>query len=73
VGLVMSYNLSELDVDQKNQIELDKQAAFLVWKLKQATIGPDAINQYLQTLRTDAEKTFFERSIAKYKQQMGVA
>lgn len=69
----MSYNLAELDVEQKNQIELDKQAAFLVWKLKQATAGPDAINKYSQTLRTEAEKIIFDQSVIKYKKQMGIA
>ncbi len=68
----MSFNLAELDVEQKNLIELDKQAAFLVWKLKQATIGPDAIVKYSQSLKSEAQKAGFEQSVTKYKRQMGL-
>ncbi|MEF1230207.1 DUF3283 family protein, partial [Vibrio fortis] len=39
----MSINLSLLPPDEKNKIELDKQASFLVWQLKQAKCGPEAI------------------------------
>lgn len=69
----MPYNLAELDAEQKNLIELDKQAAFMVWKLKQATIGPDAIVSYGRALRSEVQKSSFEQSVIKYKKQMGVA
>ncbi|HCH3796869.1 TPA: DUF3283 family protein, partial [Vibrio parahaemolyticus] len=38
----MSFNLSLLPPDEKNKIELDKQASFLVWKLREAKSGPEA-------------------------------
>ena len=68
----MLYNLAELDAEKKNQIELDKQAAFFVWQLKQSVIGPDVIIKYSQALRSENDKVCFEQSISKYKKQMGI-
>ncbi|MGX9416427.1 DUF3283 family protein [Vibrio sp. RC27] len=68
----MLYNLAELDADTKNRIEIDKQAAYFIWQLKQSMIGPDVISKYSQALRSDDDKVCFEDSINKYKKQMGV-
>lgn len=35
----MSFNLSLLPSEEKNEVEIDKQASFLVWKIKQAQAG----------------------------------
>lgn len=68
----MSVNLSLLPADEKNVIELDKQASFLVWKLKQAKVGPQEIMTQRTKLKSDEEKACFDQSIAKYKKVMGV-
>ncbi|CAK4074798.1 DUF3283 family protein [Vibrio sp. MarTm2] len=69
----MSINLSNLPAEEKNKVELDKQASFLVWKLREAKAVPDEIDQEADKIRDDNERTFFLESVAKYKRVMGVA
>ncbi len=69
----MSFNLSLLPPDEKNKIELDKQASFLVWKLRETKSGPDAIEAQLSKINDADEKAFFQQSVEKYKRVMGVA
>ncbi|GLO62859.1 hypothetical protein MACH09_33670 [Vibrio sp. MACH09] len=68
----MSVNLSLLAANEKQLIELDKQASFLVWKLKQAKVGPEEIIAQSAKLKSDEERACFEQSIEKYKRVMGV-
>ncbi|MFC1233561.1 MULTISPECIES: DUF3283 family protein [unclassified Vibrio] len=68
----MPVNLSLLSVEEKNKIEIDKQASYLVWQLKQAKIGPNEMLIQREKLKNEDEKTCFEQSVAKYKRAMGV-
>ncbi|SHO54554.1 DUF3283 family protein [Vibrio quintilis] len=68
----MSFNLAELAAGEKNRIELDKQAAFLVWKLKQGKAGPEEITKYISSIRSADEQTWFQQCVEKYKRVMGV-
>tara|TARA_Y100001956_G_C4118274_1_gene186028 strand:- start:89 stop:298 length:210 start_codon:yes stop_codon:yes gene_type:complete len=69
----MSINLSNLPAEEKNKVELDKQASFLVWKLREAKAVPDEIDQEAGKIRDDNERAFFLESVTKYKRVMGVA
>jgi hypothetical protein len=69
----MSINLSTLPASEKNKIELDKQASFLVWKLREAKAIPDEIDQEAAKILDEGEKVAFLESVAKYKRVMGVA
>lgn len=69
----MPINLSLLPAEEKNKIEIDKQASYLVWQLKQAKSGPNEVITQRDKLKNENEKTWFEQSIAKYKRIMGVA
>ncbi|MGF1909439.1 DUF3283 family protein [Vibrio kasasachensis] len=69
----MSVNLSLLPASEKNKVELDKQASFLVWKLKEAKSGPEVIVQQANQLVDEAERTWFMQSVDKYKRMMGIA
>jgi hypothetical protein len=69
----MSINLSNLSASEKNKIELDKQASFLVWKLREAKAGPDEIDQAAAKIADDEEQASFLESVAIYKRVMGVA
>ena len=69
----MSFNLSLLPPDEKNKIELDKQASFLVWKLKEAKSGPEVIEEQLSKINDADEKVFFQQAVDKYKRVMCVA
>ncbi|MHA2761567.1 DUF3283 family protein [Vibrio harveyi] len=68
----MSFNLSLLPPDEKNKVELDKQASFLVWKLKEAKSGPEVIDEQLSKINDADEKVFFQQAVDKYKRVMGV-
>ena len=68
----MSFNLAELSAEEKNRIELDKQAAFLVWKLKQGKAGPEILAQHQEKIRSAAEQSWFQQSVDKYKKVMSV-
>ena len=69
----MSVNLSLLPADEKNKVELDKQASFLVWKLKEAKSGPEEIIQQANQLVDETERTWFMQIVEKYKRLMGIA
>jgi hypothetical protein len=71
--IFMSFNLSLLAPDEKNKVELDKQASFLVWRMKEAKCGPEAIIERANKITDLREKAFFEQSIEKYKRAMRVA
>ncbi|MCJ2377589.1 DUF3283 family protein [Vibrio sp. ZSDZ34] len=66
------YNLSLLPPEDKNRIEIDKQASYIVWQIKEAKIGPEAISTQLAKLLNEAEKEWFEQCVSKYKKIMGV-
>ncbi|MGT8844047.1 DUF3283 domain-containing protein [Vibrio cholerae] len=73
VGLLMSFNLALLTAAEKNRVELDKQASYLVWRLKQAKAGPEEITKQMAKIASESEKQWFQQSIEKYKRVMGVA
>lgn len=68
----MSINLSLLPAAEKNKIELDKQASYAVWQLKQAKAGPDLLIREAEKIRNPDERDFFEQAIQKYKRIMDV-
>lgn len=68
----MSINLSTLPASEKNTIELDKQASFLVWKLKQGKAVASDIDQQAAKIIDQQEQALFLESVAKYKRVMGV-
>ncbi len=68
----MSVNLSLLPENEKNRVELDKQAAFLVWKYKESKAAPNEIETYTDGLRSEEDKVCFRQSIEKYQTMMGI-
>jgi hypothetical protein len=68
----MSFNLAQRSAEDRNRIELDKQAAFVVWKLKQGKSGPEEILRQTEALRTAEEQAWFQQAIEKYKRTMGL-
>ncbi|GLT16891.1 pyridoxamine 5'-phosphate oxidase [Vibrio zhanjiangensis] len=69
----MSINLSTLPTKEKNKIELDKQASFLVWKLREAKASPDEVTHNADKIHDPDERQVFLDSVAKYKRVMGLA
>ncbi len=68
----MSVNLSLLPADEKNKVELDKQASFFVWRVKQAQAGADIFITEAEKIKNAEEREFFQQAIEKYKRIMGV-
>jgi len=66
------HNLSLLSAAEKNRIELDKQAAYAVWQLKNGKAGPEVFLNQAQSISDDDERTFYEKAVEKYKNQMGI-
>ncbi|KKC98060.1 MULTISPECIES: DUF3283 family protein [Photobacterium] len=66
------HNLSLLSAAEKNRIELDKQAAYAVWQLKNGKAGPEVFLNQAQSISDDDERAFYEKAVEKYKNQMGI-
>lgn len=66
------HNLSLLSASEKNRIELDKQAAYAVWQLKNGKAGPEVFLNQAESISDDDERTFYEKAVEKYKNQMGM-
>ncbi|MEI8593750.1 DUF3283 family protein [Photobacterium sp. Hal280] len=67
------HNLSLLSASEKNRIELDKQAAYAVWQLKNGKAGPEVFLNQAESISDDDERAFYEKAVEKYKNQMGIA
>jgi hypothetical protein len=65
-------NLSLLPPDEKNRIELDKQAAYAVWQVKNGKAGYELFALEAGKISHEHECEFFKQSIEKYKRKMGV-
>ncbi|UTM60390.1 DUF3283 family protein [Photobacterium sp. CCB-ST2H9] len=69
----MMHNLCLLSDSEKNRVELDKQAAYAVWQLKNGKAGPEVFFNQAEKIADDDERAFFEQSVETYKSMMGVA
>ncbi|GAL04292.1 DUF3283 family protein [Photobacterium aphoticum] len=67
------HNLTLLSEAEKNRIELDKQAAYAVWQVKNGKKGYEVFAEIANGVDDDDEREFFERAVSKYKIQMGMA
>ncbi|MBL4829812.1 MAG: DUF3283 family protein [Aliivibrio sp.] len=65
-------NLSLLPAEEKNRIELDKQAAYAVWQVKNGKAGYELFSLEAGKLTVENECEFFKQSVEKYKRKMGV-
>ncbi|MDR9828210.1 DUF3283 family protein [Vibrio sp. FNV 38] len=68
----MSYNLSLLEHRAKNIIELDKQASYIVWKVKNGKGTFEEVQVQLDKLTDTTEQEAFQASVMKYRQMMGL-
>nr|WP_086940004.1 DUF3283 family protein [Thaumasiovibrio occultus] len=59
-------NLCQLSDAERTAIELDKQAAFVVWKIKQGKAGNDEVMRQLDSLSTPEQKARFQEAVDKY-------
>lgn len=68
----MTINLAKLPPHEKQQIEIDKQAAYAVWKVKNGKADPSVFLQEAQAIKNPEEKSHYESCVAKYKAVMGI-
>ena len=66
------YNLTHLSDSERMRIELDKQASYTVWKVKNGKVGYEAFAELTNSIEDDDEREFCQQAIIKYKSQMGV-
>ncbi|WP_261817905.1 DUF3283 family protein [Vibrio gallicus] len=68
----MSINLSTLPAEEKYRVELDKQASYLVWKVKHSQGTELEINEQRAKLSSEQHLEWFNESVEKYRQIMGL-
>jgi hypothetical protein len=56
----MSFNLANKASEERLRIELDKQASFMVWQLKEGKIAVDVIANKIRSLPSEQEKDWFQ-------------
>ena len=66
------HNLSLLSQLERDHIELDKQAAYTVWKVKNGKAGFELFFEKTNEIREVKQKDIFTQAIEKYKQKMGL-
>lgn len=66
------HNLTQLSDTERMRIELDKQAAYTVWKVKNGKVGYDAFAELTNKIEDDDERDFCQQAVMKYKTLMGV-
>ncbi|MDO6708883.1 DUF3283 family protein [Photobacterium sp. 1_MG-2023] len=66
------HNLSLLSDSEKNRVELDKQAAYAVWQLKNGKAGPEIFLKEAENIADDDERDFYHQSVETYKRLMGM-
>ncbi len=68
----MSINLSDLPAEDKYRVELDKQASYLVWKVKHSQGSELDISEQRSKLKTEQHVLWFDESVSKYRQMMNL-
>ncbi|WP_082957035.1 MULTISPECIES: DUF3283 family protein [unclassified Vibrio] len=68
----MSINLSNLPTEDKYRVELDKQASYLVWKVKHSQGTELEISEQRNKLKSEQHLLWFNESVSKYRQMMNV-
>ncbi|MEI8609738.1 DUF3283 family protein [Enterovibrio norvegicus] len=68
----MSQNLALLPPDEKQMIELDKQASYAVWQVKNGVAERGILLQQAQAQTEDSMREHFEHCVEKYSKIMGL-
>lgn len=68
----MSHNLALLPPDEKQKIELDKQASYAVWQVKNALADKSTLAEQTRAIHDENERSHFVDCIDKYSKMMGL-
>lgn len=67
----MNYNLALLAPDEKQKIELEKQASYAVWKVKNGFSDKWTTERQAQAMTDENERAHFLSSVEKHEKLMG--
>ena len=65
------HNLSNLDEHEKNLINLQKHAAYLVWKVEESICSPAEIRDFENNIINPKERDAFKKFVSEYKKKLG--
>lgn len=68
----MNHNLALLPPDEKQKIELDKQASFSVWQIKNALADKSILTHQAKEITDENERAHFIECVEKYSKMMGL-
>ncbi|PCS23084.1 DUF3283 family protein [Candidatus Enterovibrio escicola] len=68
----MNQNLVLLPPDEKQKIEIDKQASFAVWQVKKGTENRQFLFNQTQAQTVGEMRAYFQQCVEKYSQIMGI-
>ncbi|MFD2178454.1 DUF3283 family protein [Veronia pacifica] len=68
----MNHNLALLPSEQKQLVEIDKQAAYAVWQVKNGVADNTIFSQELKALRGISQQEHYQNCVARYQQKMGM-
>ncbi|KXF83285.1 DUF3283 family protein [Enterovibrio coralii] len=68
----MSYNLALLPPDEKQKIELDKQASYAVWQVKNSLAERGILAEQAKAIANEDERAHFIDCVEKYSKKMGL-
>ena len=64
-------NLSNLNEHDKNLINLQKHAAYLVWKVEESICSPAEIRDFENNITNPIERDAFKQFVSEYKKKIG--
>ncbi|PKF50737.1 DUF3283 family protein [Enterovibrio nigricans] len=68
----MSYNLALLPPVDKQKIELDKQASYAVWQVKNSLADRSTLSAQAKAMSDEDERAHFINCVEKYSKKMGL-
>lgn len=66
----MDHNLALLPPDEKQRIELEKQAAYVVWQIKHSFTNQAALSDQIAAIGDEAQRVHFIACVNKYASKM---
>ena len=66
------YNLALLAPENKKSIELEKQASFSIWKIKNGFSDKRSLERDIDAIRDENERNLFSTFLEKHERMMGI-
>ena len=66
------YNLSLLAPEDKKKIELEKQASYAIWKVKNGFSDRRTLERDVEAIRDENDRNLFLNFLEKHEHMMGI-